>query len=274
MVLDERVTRRSFLKGLITAAAGTGLNSFIPLPLNLPATAALSREIRPYWLEVLSKGVRYFPENIVSYFSDWSRDQLKGSAHYSLALTLGGNKRLLAGTSLPREREMDEVVERNKTTQYLYESLMLLEAEEGVDTGTAHVDDPYYARLLYDLSGFILRDVMKMIEDPSFSGFRPFDITLLDSCLTYVRESISLNEDAYALCAVDLREAIRVNIGSGYNNLGLTLSYLGEVQQAQDAFGKALELRPDNSAILRNLRDMDANGLIIRRKLYSRTLID
>lgn len=83
-----------------------------------------------------------------------------------------------------------------------------------------------------------------------------------------------MNEHAYDLCAAELKEVITANTGSSYNNLGLILSYLGEVQQAQEAFAKALELRPDNRAILRNLEDMDANGLIVRRRLYSGITID
>jgi tetratricopeptide (TPR) repeat protein len=271
MVMDARVTRRSFLKGLFSAAGSAGLCSVIPLPLLPLGKASLSRDVRPYWLDVLSKGERYFPENIVSFFSDWSHAQLNESAHYSLLLTLGRNRRVLGGQGLPGEREMDETVEGCKTTQFLYESLRLLQA--GQEPGAVHEDDPYHARLLYDLSSFIIRDVMRKIEDPSFSGFSPFEIALLQSGLTYVRKSISVNEDAHALCDEDFKEVLRVNIGSCYNNLGLALSYLGDVQEARDAFTKALELRPGSSAILRNMRDMDSNGLIIHRKLYSRSLL-
>jgi tetratricopeptide (TPR) repeat protein len=274
MLMDERVTRRSFLRGLFTAAAGASLNSFIPLPLKPLVTGSLTREARPYWLEVLSKGVRFFPENIVSRFSDWGPDRLRESSHYTLVLTLGQNRKMLAGTGMPGDREMDGTVERNKTAQYLYESFRLAEAEEDEESDGVHADDPFHARLLYDLSSFILRHTMDRVDDPSFEGFTPFDTTLLGSGLTYVREAINLNEDASVLCGSDLREVLTSNTGSCYNNLGLTLSYLGEVQQAQAAFGKALELRPDNRAILRNLHDMDANGLIIRRRLYSRTLVD
>lgn len=272
--MDERVTRRSFLKGLITAAAGASLNSFIPLPLKSIVTGTLTREARPYWLDVLSKGVSYFPDNIVSRFSDWSEDRIRESAHYTLALTIGMNKKMLAGNSLPGEREMDGMVERNKSAQYLYQSFRLFEAEGDEESDGVHADDPYHARLLHDLSSFILRRMMDRVDDLSFEGFTPFDTTLLGSCLTYVREAISLNEDACVVGRADLREVLRSNIGSCYNNLGLTLSYLGEVQQAQEAFGKALRFRPDNRAILRNLHDMDANGLIIRRKLYSSSLAD
>jgi tetratricopeptide (TPR) repeat protein len=275
MLIDERVTRRSFLKGLITAAAGAGLNSFIPLPLQTLDPSSLSREIRPYWLEVLSRGARYFPGNIVSRFSDWSGDQLREAAHYSLILTLARNRETLAGSRLPGEREMDEAVERNKAVQYLYESLRRThEKGKPEEEDDGRDDDPYYARVLHDLSSFMIRHIVKEADDQSFGGFSPFDITLLHSCLTYVRESIGLNEDAYVLCGEDLRETLKGNIGSCYNNLGLALSYLGDVQQAQAAFMKALEHRPDNGAILRNLHDMDSNGLIIHRRLYSRTLVD
>jgi hypothetical protein len=273
MLTDERVTRRSFLKGLITAAAGASLNSFIPLPFKPPGTAPITGGMKPYWLEVLSKGVRYFPENIVAYFSDWSAVRLRESAHYSLVLTLGGNRTLLANAGLPGQREMDEIVERNKTTQYLYESVGRSETVEG-ETDVWAGDEPYHARLLYDLSTFMLRFTMDKVEGESFEGFAPFDIALLNSCISYVREAIVLNEDSLVLCGQDFQEVLRVNTGSCYNNLGLALSYLGDVQGAQEAFGKALEFRPDNRAILRNLKDMDANGLIVRRRLYSRTLFD
>jgi tetratricopeptide (TPR) repeat protein len=169
---------------------------------------------------------------------------------------------------------MDEAVERGKTAQCLYEKVR--HQDGGVDTGpgAARTDDLYHGRLLYDLSSFIIRHTMEQVESPWFTGFRPFDTTLLGSCLTYVRESIRISRDASSTCPEELREALKGSMGSCYNNLGLALSYLGEVQQAQEAFARALEFRPNNRAILRNLEDMDSHGLIVHRKLYSRTLTD
>lgn len=272
MLIDERVTRRSFLKGLITATAG--LNSFIPLPFETLKKTSLDHDLHPYWQEVLSKGVQFFPKNIVSRYSDWTIEQMEGSAHYTLILTLGRNRKILASPGLPGDREMDEVVELNKATQHLYESLRYARTGQENEDEENHNDDTCYARLLYDDSCFILRNIMGKVEDQSFTGFSPFDLALLGSGLTFTRESIRMNEYAYDLCAEDFKEVIAANIGSGYNNLGLGLSYLGDVQQAQEAFAKALELRPDNRAILRNIQDMDANGLIVHRKLYSRIVVD
>jgi tetratricopeptide (TPR) repeat protein len=274
MRIHEEVTRRSFLSGLLTAAAGAGLNAFMPLPVRLLGTASPESEIRPYWLEVLSRGVGYFPENISAYFSDWTPAQLKGSAHCSLTITLDMNRRVLASPSLPGQGEMDKAVERSKTTQCLYERLMRLDSGDGAGPGPASTDGLYHGRLLYDLSGFIIRHTMEKVDSPWFTGFSPFDTTLLGSCLTYVRESIRIGQDASDASPEELRDALMGSLGSCYNNLGLALSYLGEVQQAQEAFTRALELRPNNRAILRNLEDMDAKGLIVHRKLYSRILAD
>jgi hypothetical protein len=70
MVKDGSMTRRDLLTALLKACAGAGMYSFIPIPLLNPTIASLKENEHPYWLEVLSRGIRYYPDNIVSFFSD------------------------------------------------------------------------------------------------------------------------------------------------------------------------------------------------------------
>lgn len=273
MVIDEAVTRRRFLSGLMKIIAGAGLYSFIPVSIPLPKSGA-GEETHPYWLDVLSRGIRYYPGNITSFFSGWNDEQFKDSAQYALFLTLNQNKRVLSQSGIPSEKEMDQVVEGNKTTQYMFEKVKRANLATDADPQITYGNDPLHARVLYDLSAFILRDISETVEGSSFIGFSDFDVMLLDSGTTYLKEAIDLSENAYIFIDDNFKEILRKNIGSYYNCLGLALSYLGDTQQAQSVFLKALEFRPDDASILQNLRDMDSNGLFINRMDYNHSFLD
>lgn len=214
------------------------------------------------------------PENITSFFSGWNEEQFKDSAQYALFLTLNQNKRVLTQTAIPTDKEMDQVVESNKTTQFMFEKVKLTNLATNADPQTTYGNDPLHARVLYDLSSFVLRDISETVEDPLFTGFSNFDVMLLDSGTTYLKEAIALSENAYIYIDDNLKEILCRNIGSYYNCLGLSLSYLGDIQQAQSAFLRALEFRPEDASVLQNLREMDANGLFINRIDYNHSFLD
>lgn len=274
MVMDVAVTRRKFLSGLMKTIAGTSLYSFLPVSLPLLDPAALVADPRPYWLDVLSKGIRFYPENITAFFSGWSEAQFLDSAQYALFLTLGQNKRALANTGARSDKEMDHIVENNKTTQYMFDNVKRAHLAKNADPQTTYGNDPFHARMLSDLSSFILRNIEDKLEVSSIDTFSDFDIMLLNSGTTYLEEAIRLSEHAYIFYEDNLKEVLRSNIGSYYNNLGLTLSYLGDIPQAHKVFLRALEFRPDDTSILDNIRDMDSKGINIRKGSYSHSLVE
>ncbi len=194
MVMDDAVTRRTFLSGLIKFISGASLYSFIPVTVPLPLTVAAGDEEHPYWLDVLSRGIRYFPDNITSFFSGWNDDQYKDSAQYALYLTMNHNRRVFSLAGIPSEKDMDEIVESNKTTQFIFEKVKYANLAADTDPQLTYGNDPLHARILYDLSAFILRDISQTVEGSSFTGFSDFDVLLLESGTTYLKEAVSLSE--------------------------------------------------------------------------------
>ncbi len=274
MVTDGTRTRREFLSAFLKACAGAGMYCFIPMPFPQVTIASIKEETHPYWLDVLSRGIHYFPENIVSFFSGWSADQYSESTRYALFLTLNQNKRTLANEGLPPDRDMDQIIESNKTTQYIFDRIKKINLEKNSLPEITYGNDAFHARLLYDLSTYILRDIIRSVDEPGFTELSDFDIDLLDSGTTYLEEAIRMSEHAYVISDDEFKEVLTINLGACYNNLGLTLGYLGDMEQADRYFRKALEYRPDDELIIENLQNMDSKPLFIRRKVYSHSLLD
>jgi len=274
MVTGEKITRRAFLDRLMKAAAGAGLYAFIPVSLPSLKPSLLEEDIRPYWLEVLSKGIGYFPQNIISFFSTWSSDQFLESSQYALLLTLNQNKRLLTSEKLPPDREMDQITESNKTTQYIFSILKNHFLEQNAGPDITYGNDPFHARLLYDMSSFMLRDIIEGTEDTPDAVLDDFDINLLNSCASYLEEAIRMSEHSFILCDDSYKDILIRNIGSYYNNLGLTLSYLGDNEKADQVFRRALEFRPDDDGILRNMHELNSNTMFHHKKTYSHLITD
>ncbi|MRR14458.1 hypothetical protein EG833_03325 [archaeon] len=274
MVTGGTRTRREFLSSLLRAFAGAGMYSFIPMPFPQVTIGSIKEETHPYWLDVLSRGIDYFPENIVSFFSGWSADQFTESTQYALLLTLNQNKRTLANAGLPPDREMDQVIEINKTTQYIFDQLKKINLDRNSLPEVTYGNDAFHARLLYDLSAYILRNIVRSVDEPGFTELSDFDMALLDSGTTYLEEAIRMSENVYIISDADFKEILTMNLGAYYNNLGLTVSYLGEMEQADRYFRKALEYRPDDELIIENLQNMNSKLLFIRKKIYSHSLLD
>jgi tetratricopeptide (TPR) repeat protein len=253
MAGNTYMTRRSFLAVLIKSIAGIRMYSLIPIGMPELTLSGLNQEIRPYWLRVLSKGIDYFPEHIRAFFQEYRDEDMVGSMQFALNLTLRQNKRALSKRFLPPEKEMNEMIENNKASQYFFQFVKETNISNNALPEIIYGNDPYYSLLLYDLSTFILRSIMAAFEEDKFRSLNSFDINLLNSSLSYLEEAINVSEHVYILSNEDFRTKLKMNLGSYYNSLGLTMSYLGDTTSAQKMYLRALEFRPGDTSILRNM---------------------
>ena len=109
------MTRRMFLRQLLFANIGVGLHALVPLPTFNPLMSAAPYEDCPGWVEVLSKGVSYIPDEAKKDIDGWDNDRIKKEALELLRIALKKNEGILEGNvSLP-ENGMDGIVNHNKT---------------------------------------------------------------------------------------------------------------------------------------------------------------
>ena len=262
------ITRRTLLKKLIKGIAGSGMYCLIPTGFRPLRISFSHKEIYPNWLEVLSKGVHYVPEYIKAFFNDWEDPDMNDSVRYAFYLTLTRNKRALAQGTLPSEKEMDEMIESNKASQYLFQYVK--EANTGMNARPEVIygHDACCAQMFYDVSTFVLRNMMNNQKNVLFAKLSEFDIRLLNSNISYLEEAIRISEHVYILQDEELRPQTRNNIGSYYNSLGLTQSFLGDMSAAGKMYLRALEFRPGDTLILDNMRYFQAGRWLMRNSSF------
>ena len=266
------VSRRLFLKQSLSALTGIGLFSIIPLPLLKDHLLLLNEPIiierQPYWLEVLSRGVSFIPPKAKIDISDWSNDELREKAYYTLRIAFKQNRQILTGNLRWSEKDMGIIIDNNKFGQFLLERIkgkyMFSEELEPI---TYH-QDPIRARIFYDLSSILMKYVIMQIDKGWFRGFTDFDIKLLRSAEGYLREGIRTNESSMDLFPDKYRRILKYNIGTGYNNLGLTLNFLGDIDQAYEMYQIALQYNPDDDNITSNLNDIHENATYIQKRIF------
>ncbi|NVM22373.1 MAG: tetratricopeptide repeat protein [Desulfobacterales bacterium] len=266
------ITRRMFLKQFVRANLGVWLYLLAPIPTEKLSTLAtdirrLSNDpcwLDPYWLEVLSRGVSYIPEEVKVDISGWDKHITKEKAYAALKIALEQNERVLSGEIPPSEKNMDTIISYNKTAQFLLENVEGKYIINPVFPEVTYREDPARARMLHDLSIFILNNTLSSIDD-QFAGFSNLDLALLRSAESYLREAIKTNQNAVALSPARFKGAIIRNIANAYNNLGIVLSFLGDVRQAYRMYEKALELTPDDTDILNNVEAIEKNASYIRQ---------
>jgi len=264
----EGITRRTLLKQLINSIAGTGMYCLMPTGFPAPGLRGLHEEIHASWLEVLSRGAQYIPENVRSFFHGWDDRDMIESVSYALYLTLTRNRRALSGTDLPGEKEMDMTIEDNKASQFLYEHVKELNAGINAGPEVIYGYDVYCAQMFYDLSTFILRNQLDNRKNTWFSRLSEFDIAVLNSNISYLEEAIRISEHLYILVDEKSSSEISMNIGSYYNSLALSLSLLGEMSEAGKMYLRALEFRPGDASILENMRDFQSDRWIMRSSSF------
>ncbi|MBN2298190.1 MAG: hypothetical protein JXM72_06325 [Deltaproteobacteria bacterium] len=262
------ITRRTLLKQLVKSMAGTGLYCLMPTGFPALSISRLHEETHPFWLEVLSRGVHYVPEYIKSFFNGWEDHDMNESVRYALHLTLTRNRRALAGGDLPCEKEMDEMIENNKASQFLFQYVKEANASLNARPEVIYGYDVYCAQMFYDVSTFVLRSNMNNHNEILFARLSEFDIQLLISNISYLEEAIRISEHMYILVDEESRSKISKNIGSYYNSMGLSLSLLGDMRAAGKMYRRALEFRPGDTSILENMRDFQSGRWLMRNTSF------
>ena len=252
---------------MLVANIGVGLNALVPVPAVKPPTTASLPECSPGWLDVLSKGVSYIPEETKVDINGWDNQMVKERACTLVRIALEKNDTVLVRNTLPAGGDMDTVINYNKAAQFLLESIKGRYIFNPVFPEVTYDEDPSRARMFHDLSTFLLNKIIKTIND-DFVGFSTLDIKLLNAAEGYLRAAISTNENALILSPEKFRDTIVRNIGAAYNNLGLVLNLRGDMQQARKMYEKALRLAPDDRRILENMEAIHKNASYIRQQPF------
>lgn len=270
MVKWKRISRRSFIKRCLSASAGVGFFSLFPMPIFKhylpPYKDSISVQGQPYWLEVLSRGVSFIPKKARVDIHGWSDDDLRGKAYYALRIAFDQNGDILFRESQRSEKEMGIIIDNNKFGQFLLEHTSgAYIFSEGL-TPITFQEDPFRARIFYDLSSMLIRHVIIKVDEAWFNGFKDFDIKLLRSAETYLREGTQISKKAMEIFPDRFRNLLKSNIGTGYNNLGLVLNLLGDIEQAYKMYQIALEWNPNDNNVTRNLEAIHENAIYIHQK--------
>jgi len=270
MVEWKHVSRRKFIKRCLSASAGISLFSIIPFPTLKnylpPSKNGIPFQGQPYWREVLSRGVSFIPAKARIDIHGWSNDDLRGKAYYALRIAFEQNEDILLRRTQRSEKEMGIIVDNNKFGQFLLEAIkgkyLFCESLTAI---TFH-QDPIRARIFYDLSSMAINHIITKVDKFRFNGFTESDIHLLRSAETYLREGVQTSKNAMEIFPDRFRNLLRSNIGTGYNNLGLTLNLLGEIDRAYQMYRIALEWNPDDNNVISNLEAIHENAVYMHQK--------
>lgn len=258
-----------FLKHFVQANLGIGLCVLVPLPLiQLPRSPTEIFGASKYkfrWLEVLSKGVFYIPEAARIDIVGWGDQMIKQKAYTILSIAFESNDRVLAAKTPLSEDDMDMVINYNKASQFLLESIRGAYVFNPIFPKVTYKEDPSRARVFHDLSTFMLKQIIRTIND-DLGGFSELEIRLLRAAESYLKEAINTNENALILSPGQFKTTIVRNIGTAYNNLGLTLNFLGEIEEARNMYEIALKLVPHDRLILENMEAIHRNASYVRQK--------
>lgn len=264
------ISRRIFVRRLVSLSTGLGLFSLVPLPASkyyLPIRhEKISLSGHPYWLEVLSRGASYIPKKAKININGWSDDDLRGKAYYALRIAFEQNGHILSWISQSSEKEMGTIIDNNKFGQFLLEATKGKYLFSEGFTPITSQEDPFRARIFYDLSSLLIRFLISKVDETWFNGFKNFDIKLLQSATTYLKEGIRISTRAMNIFPRRFQNLLRSNIGTGYNHLGLAFNLLGDIEQAYRMYHMALEWNPDDNNVTRNLEAIHENAIYINQK--------
>ena len=171
------------------------------------------------------------------------------------------NGDILSKKSRYTEKEMGVIIDNNKFGQFLLERTKGPYAFSEELSSITFYEDPFRARIFYDLSGIIINHIMTKVDGSWFNGFIDFDFKLLLSAETYLREAIQISKNVMQIFPDRFQGLLRSNIGTGYNNLGLALNLLGNVEEAFKMYRMALEWNPSDDNITRNLKAIHENAV-------------
>ncbi len=253
--------------------SGTTLFSLVPVqPLRNRSTIPLSEQQTqrlPYWLRVLSQGVSFIPEPLKMDIDSWGKDAIRDRAYGALNLALKQTQSVRSGEIASSDENMNEVINNGKYGQFLLESLREKYEFTQDFPPLTYKSDPVRARLFCELSRSILRHVMTTVDSAGFTAFSDFDIKLLKSAESYLREAIDTFQSAIPLAPQRYKVAIMLNLASSYNNLGLTLNFLGDIGGAREMYARALQIKPNDESVRKNMGSITENASYIKQKTQS-----
>jgi len=213
-----------------------------------------------YWRQVLAKGVSFIPAIMQNDLSGWSKEQIVDQMLATVDYAIKRNAKVQKGATTKTNETMREVVNFNKRGQFLQENIPGRYSLSSSYPEVTCEQDPTRARIFYDLAGFILDEVRHAINSSPVYRLTDFDTKLLRSAGSYLRSGIAINRRFSYLAPEGSKGDIQANIGAGYNNLGLALSFQGKLEEAKRMYQKALQLKPNDPDILQNLKSLEANG--------------
>lgn len=259
------ISRRNFLKQL--GATGLGF-AFMPLDFRLDEKITESmkhipEEGKAWWLRVLSKGWRHFPEICTTDTSDWTQEQIRKSNYYVTNRALKKHRKIREGELRKTEINMDEAIKYSKQAQFIQEKI---EGKYHFMDGFPDItyrEDPSRARIFKALSDYILDNVNETIWESDFDGLGQFDMKLLGTAKGYLERYIELSKNTLDICPEEHSDFFTQHVGFGYNNLGLVVNYLGDRDEAKELYQKAKEILPENEDVDSNLKNIDINAQYI-----------
>lgn len=269
----QTITRRAFINKLYRIVSGATLFSLVPVqPSRNRATiphGGQQTQCPPYWLRVLSQGVSFIPEPLKMDIGSWGKDAIKERAYGALNLALKQTQSVRSGEMPSSDENMNEVINNGKYGQFLLESLREKYEFTQDFPPLTYKSDPVRARLFSELSRSILSHVMTNVDSAGFTAFSDFDIKLLKSAESYLREAIDTLQSAIPIAPQRYKFAIMLNLASSYNNLGLTLNFLGDIGGAREMYARALQIKPNDENVRKNMVSIAENASYIKQKTPS-----
>lgn len=267
----QTLTRRAFIGGLYRVVSGAALFSLVPVRLlRNRSTIPLNEQQTPrppYWLRVLSQGVSFIPEPLKIDTDSWGKDAIKDRAYAALNIALKQTQRVRSGEIPSSDENMTEVINNGKYGQFLLESLREKYEFTQDFPPLTYKSDPVRARFFCELSRSILHQVMTTVDSAGFTAFSDFDIKLLKSAESYLREAINTFQNAIPIAPQRYRVAITLNLASSYNNLGLTLNFLGDIGGAREMYARALQIKPNDDSVRKNMGSITENASYIKQTI-------
>ena len=250
----NKISRRDFMKIIPIApfAVSDRIKWDVEQIMNPP---------EPYWKQTLAKGVSFIPEKIKQDLSELEDKALLQDALYLIKDSIQYNRALVQGDLKRTNSNMNNTVDLSKKSQYFQQNIDFEYKFSKSFPKVSYQEDPTRARIFQDLAGFVLDDIMKTLDQPGFHALNDFEVEFLKGAEDYLETAIKINEKAYDLSPDNFKEQLQNSIGSGYNNLGLTLNFLGRLGEAKEMYEKALDMKPEDENIRQNIKNLRANGI-------------
>jgi hypothetical protein len=260
MKLMRLLSRKKVIKSIWHTFFCVNMLAILP-PIalkELPASINLEEDsgTAPYWIKVLSKEIEYIPLKATPDIEQWKDVELQKKAYQMLDRAIEANLRVHASPSSPLSSDMNQIVIRYKTSQYL------LEHTKGPYTFSkdfppiTFMQDPMRAKIFYDLALVILNHLIPDSQKSDATILSALETQLLMSAENYLWEGIKTIEGALRIAPDHFKPVLEESITKGKNYLKFTIKLLEQthVSQAEPRTDFSLKLNIESlKRILPNL---------------------